>query len=371
MVEHSQAAMLNSVVRPFLRDRLAGDYTLDAEGIRLVLQANRAIDDVYAGGHDHRPDPWWTRQVLGRLDLLPPLRRDTVVDLGCGTGLLTMALMGAGAFRQCLSVDLSAAMLRALRANLQREGVSGVRTVRADVTRLPLADGAVDCVVGNSMLHHLPDVPAFLREVARVLRPGGVLLLSHEPTVSAEMLEGLFKRPAGRVLRAVKSLTGRKGPEAPAGPPAFTDLWVFDSTRLERVLAATGFGERRIASRGFLATPPCSFLDRVSWRLTGRLPPARLYGALRDGLDRLDDLGPRRVLSVDRFSSFAIAGRKVGGADAAPSPVLFDALLRCPRDRGPLQVVPGGLRNPRLGLDYPEDPKAGVDFDAPARALER
>lgn len=363
--------MLNSVVRPFLLDRLAGDYRLDDEGRRLVLEANRAIDEVYAGGHDHRPDPWWTRLVLRRLQQFPPCRQDTVVDLGCGTGLLTRALMGAGAFRQCLSVDLSAAMLRALRANLRREGVSGVRTVRADVTRLPLADGSVDCVVGNSMLHHLPDVPEFLREVARVLRPGGVLLLSHEPTVSAETLEGLFKRPAGRLVRAVSAIAGRRSVSAPVGPPAFTDLWVFQEARLHRVLAAAGFAERRIAARGFLATPPCSFLDRLSWRLTGRLPPPRLYGALRDGLDRLDDLGPRRFLPSDRFSSFSIAGRKSEGPDAAPDPVPLDALLRCPRDRGPLRAVPGGLRNPRLALDYPEDPRVGIDFDAPVRAENR
>ncbi len=359
--------MLNSVVRPYLCAHLAGDYALDEEGRRRVLDANRAIDEVYAGGHDHRPDPWWTRMVEARLRLLPPARRDTLVDLGCGTGLLTIALMSAGGFRQCLSVDLSAAMLRALRAVLAREGVSGVRTARADVTRLPLADGSVDCVAGNSMLHHLPDVPAFLREVHRVLRPGGVLLLSHEPTVSAEALEGLFKRPAGRLLRAVRRVAGAGAAPVPAGPPAFTDLWVFDQARVRRVLEDAGFAQSRIAARGFLATPPCSFLDRVSWRLAGRLPPARLYGPLRDALDVLDDAVPRRVLSPDRFSSFAIAARKGDGPDAAPRPVPLESLLRCPRDRRPLRPVAGGLRNPRLRLTYPEDPQVGIDFDAPER----
>jgi len=354
--------MLNSVVRPWLERHLAGPYRLDEEGCALVIRANAAIDDTYRQGHDHRPAAWWSRMVRSRLERLPPARRDTLVDVGCGSGLLTRALMSVSAFRQCLSVDLSAAQMAALRRHLREEGIGGVWTARADVHRLPLPPEAVDCVAGNSMLHHLPDVPAFLREVHRVLRPGGVLLLTHEPTVSAERLEGLFRRPIAALRRRLRGGAGPVRDPGKGPPPAFTDLWVFDRQHLAEVLAEAGFDEVRIEARGFLATPPLSLWDHLSVRLLGRLPPPEVYGRVREALDRLDSGLFRGRLPPDRFSSFWVVARKGSGSPGeAPWQPLPD-LFRCPEDHGVLRPEPSGLRNPRTGRLYPGSPLEGFEF---------
>ncbi|MBP7125725.1 class I SAM-dependent methyltransferase [Myxococcota bacterium] len=356
--------MLNGTVRPWLQEHLAGPYRLDDQGRDLVIRANAALDDTYRQGHDHRPAGWWTRMVLDRLDRLPPPRRDMLVDAGCGSGLLTRALMSVGAFRQCLSVDLSAAQLAALRRHLAEEAVEGVWTARADVHRLPLPAGSVDCVAGNSMLHHLPDVPAFLREVHRVLRPGGVLLLTHEPTVSAERLEGLLRRPIAAARRRLLGLPADARDPGTGPPPAFTDLWVFDQDRLRECLVQAGFAEVRIDARGFLATPPLSLWDHLSVRLLGRLPPPGVYGRVREALDRLDAWLVGGRLPPDRFSSFGVSARKAGNP-GGDSPQPLPALFRCPEDRGPLQPEASGLRNPRTGRLYPGSSSEGFDFVDP------
>jgi SAM-dependent methyltransferase len=97
---------------------------------------------------------------------------DRVLDLGCGTGELTRALAAAGL--RVAGCDISTQML--LRAPRDRGGGAG--WVRLDVgwRRLPFASAAFDVVVAASVLEYVVDPAAVLRECARVLRPGGVVL---------------------------------------------------------------------------------------------------------------------------------------------------------------------------------------------------
>jgi SAM-dependent methyltransferase len=76
-------------------------------------------------------------------------------------------------------VDLSAAMMAAYRDKAAAVGLPPPRLVRADVTRLPFADASVDAVVEVHLLHLVPGWREALREVRRVLAPGGIVLLGH------------------------------------------------------------------------------------------------------------------------------------------------------------------------------------------------
>ncbi|MFC7095958.1 class I SAM-dependent methyltransferase [Halobaculum marinum] len=99
---------------------------------------------------------------------------ERAVDLGGGTGRASRTLAELGV--DATVVDFSAGMLRRARAD-------GVPGVRADAAQLPLRDDAVDAVVVTDALHHFPDVPGTLQEVARVLAPGGVLVVREfDPT---------------------------------------------------------------------------------------------------------------------------------------------------------------------------------------------
>lgn len=102
---------------------------------------------------------------------------DRVLDAGCGTGRALPALRAAvGPHGTVLGVDLTPEMLReAERAG--RDRYAGL--LLADVTRLPLPDGALDAVFAAGLISHLTDLADGLAELARTVRPGGRLALFH------------------------------------------------------------------------------------------------------------------------------------------------------------------------------------------------
>ncbi|MBW3363224.1 MULTISPECIES: class I SAM-dependent methyltransferase [Streptomyces] len=112
--------------------------------------------------------------AAGLLGLRPG---DAVLDAGCGTGRALPALRAVvGPGGTVLGADLTPAMLE--EAARKGRGESGT-LLRADVARLPLRDGALDAVFGAGLISHLARPDADMTELARVVRPGGVLALFH------------------------------------------------------------------------------------------------------------------------------------------------------------------------------------------------
>ncbi|MFF0461409.1 class I SAM-dependent methyltransferase [Streptomyces mexicanus] len=102
---------------------------------------------------------------------------DRVLDAGCGTGRALPALRAAvGAAGVVVGVDLTPAMLQAaVRAGRDRDG----RLLLADVAALPLRPESLDAVFAAGLIAHLPRPAENLRELRRVVRPGGTLALFH------------------------------------------------------------------------------------------------------------------------------------------------------------------------------------------------
>jgi ArsR family transcriptional regulator len=124
----------------------------------------------------------WDRlrqEMFGRssqLQALPAFldERWTVGDLGCGTGQVAAAL--APFVAAVIAVDRSTDMLQAAKRRLRE--VANVEVRRGDLEALPIADQELDAATLLLVLHHLPDPAAALREAARVLKPGGRLVIS-------------------------------------------------------------------------------------------------------------------------------------------------------------------------------------------------
>lgn len=135
----------------------------------------------------------------------------TAVDVGCGTGRAFPALREAvGPGGVVLGVDLTAEMLRAAR---ERAARCAAGLVLGDVRALPLGDGSVDALFAAGLVNHLPDAEAGLRELARVTRAGGVLVLFHpvgRAALAARHGRGLATDEplAEPVLRATTARTG-------------------------------------------------------------------------------------------------------------------------------------------------------------------
>jgi cysteine desulfurase len=107
---------------------------------------------------------------------------ETVLDLGCGAGLdLCLYARAVGPSGKVYGLDLSSAMLRKAERNLRAVGVENAEFLEAAADAIPLPDASVDLVTANGIFNLSPDKDAVMREVSRVLRPGG-------RTVFAEIL---------------------------------------------------------------------------------------------------------------------------------------------------------------------------------------
>lgn len=119
-------------------------------------------------------------------------RFDRILDIGSGAGqILGHLLKEARPDATIVAADLSHRMLRRARMRLKSHRPA---YCAADVTRLPFDDGSFDCVTCGWVIEHLPDPQPGLREMSRVLRPGGsLLLLATEDTVTGALNSRTWK----------------------------------------------------------------------------------------------------------------------------------------------------------------------------------
>lgn len=101
---------------------------------------------------------------------------DTVLDVACGPGLVVAAF--ARVCRHVTGIDLTPAMIERARALAGERGLANVTLTVGDVLPLPYGDDAFSVVVSRFAFHHFPDPGAVLREMTRVCRPGGRVVVA-------------------------------------------------------------------------------------------------------------------------------------------------------------------------------------------------
>jgi ArsR family transcriptional regulator len=113
-------------------------------------------------------------------------RTMTVADVGTGTGFVAAGL--APHVGQVVAVDNSQAMLDVAKDNLDALGARNVDLIEGNIMALPLRDASADAAVANMVLHHAEDTAAMLREMARVVRPSGAVVIVDEVEHSREWM---------------------------------------------------------------------------------------------------------------------------------------------------------------------------------------
>jgi ubiquinone/menaquinone biosynthesis C-methylase UbiE len=165
-------------------------------------QAPTFDDQPDHGLRDQRVRDAWRQLLLAHLPSAPATAlAPAVVDLGCGTGSLSVLLAEAG--YAVTAVDSAPEMIRAAREKALAAGV-GVRFVTSDVSAPSLPAGSFDVVLSRHVLWAMPDVDAALNAWIRLLRPGGVLVL----------IEGRWHTGAGFTAAEASAAVNRHRAEA-------------------------------------------------------------------------------------------------------------------------------------------------------------
>jgi 2-polyprenyl-6-hydroxyphenyl methylase/3-demethylubiquinone-9 3-methyltransferase len=205
--------------------------------------------------YDQLVDQWWRPDgafamlhwlAASRAGRVPPADRPgaLLVDLACGGGLMAPHVSRLG-YRH-VGVDLGLAGLRVAREH-------GVAPVRGSVLAVPLADGCADVVLAGEVLEHVAEHEQVIAECARLLRPGGTLVID---AIARTWLADLV------AVRIAERLPG--GP-----PPGLHDPALFvDRRRLVAAAHRAGVDLRLVGLRP-------SVRDFVAWRL-GRRPAVRM-----------------------------------------------------------------------------------------------
>jgi SAM-dependent methyltransferase len=141
--------------------------------IRARVQAQFApVASAYVASTTHAQGADLARLV----QLAAPTGREAVLDVATGGGHTALAL--APYVRYVVASDLTLAMLQAARQHIGAQAMDNVACCRAPAEALPFAAASFDMVVCRVAAHHFADIRAFVGEAARVLRPGGRLLIS-------------------------------------------------------------------------------------------------------------------------------------------------------------------------------------------------
>lgn len=163
-----------------------------SRSIEAAIQANQRLGEVEAPVYDlnhfeiFHP---WEQSRLRRYAIELARQGGAVLDVAVGTGNVLGKFPPAN---QRVGIDLSESMLR-----LASRGFEGLQLVQAQAEAIPFPNGVFDVVYTYSALHHMGDASAAVREMARVLRPGGILVLDHEWAFQ----EVGWRAPAYAVLR--------------------------------------------------------------------------------------------------------------------------------------------------------------------------
>lgn len=172
----------------------------------------------------------WRRLAVESFRANPP---PYVLDVACGTGDFVIAVLNASPTSEVIGLDFSEEMLR-----LARTKVSIATFVQGDVMALPFESGRFDAVTVGFGLRNFVDIPKALSEMARVLKPGGRLVILEATQPGSRLKQALFTIYQKSVAPLVGWLTGHPG--------AYSYLMrsmqsMPSSHELEAILTASGF----------------------------------------------------------------------------------------------------------------------------------
>lgn len=287
--------------------------TYDQRCIDYAVERFRKVTEPHLG-----PDP----KVFGR-----------VLEVGAGTGFFCINLfLGGKIGGEVHATDISEGMLAVCKRNGAEHGLD-IHTKQGDAEDLPYEDDSFDLVMGHAFIHHLPVPGLAIREMLRVLKPGGILVIAGEPTRWGDRLATYVKRGTWRTFRAVTALPGLRGLRRPeldhSGDPEQAilaalehevDLHEFRPDEVAHMAEVVGFEDVNVVTEELTA-------NWLGWSIR------TLEGSMRDGvtgmrwnlfayngylrLTWLDEKVFEHLVPKHLFYNLILFARKPGGRDGA------------------------------------------------------
>jgi SAM-dependent methyltransferase len=284
--------MINPAFSAKLLDFDVSSYVLPSRLVSAVLSANSQTDE----GVERRLQSVYGREIYAKLRRLGLSRRTfegaQVLEVCCGGGFLTYHLLKWARPRAFVLNDISVSEIESTRSMLAQHfpEYKNIQALSGDINEIS-SNRKFDIIIGNSFLHHIYDVPRFLKLVKNLLAPGGVFVSLHEPTPAALALEAgdlstvvAFRKNIGAIADARRFA----GPGLQAG--GGSDVWLFEVRKAQELLSAAGF-EKSLVQPWNLLRP--LFIARRGAHLSASKPK----------LDAIDVAGLNAAYRTDRVLS--------------------------------------------------------------------
>jgi ubiquinone/menaquinone biosynthesis C-methylase UbiE len=291
--------------------------------------ANVLYHDWESGTYDEKWSISYDERCIdyarGRFELVAGLEESpygSALELGCGTGFFLLNLMQAGIAKDGFVTDISPGMVQVALRNAAGLGLP-VQGRIADAESIPYEDNSFDLVVGHAVLHHIPDVELSLREVLRVLKPGGRFVFAGEPTKRGDYIARRLSRLtwwAAQQATRVPGLSEVARPQVEldessqaAALEALVDLHTFSPRDLEKLATGAGAVDVKVKTEELTA----SWLGWPMRTLEAAIRPDRFPDYLRwfayHGWMRLSTLDAKvmtHVVPRDFFYNALVTGVK-------------------------------------------------------------
>lgn len=284
-------------------------YILPREVAKVAFDENRASDT----GHEMRiqkvygDELWLKLKSLGFKNF--NWGNKEVLDISCGTGFLSFHLLSRIIVKKLTLLDISESEVEQAKKILApfSKKVS-LDYIIIDGTNTGFPDASFDVIIGNSFLHHFPNLPAALNEFRRLLRPGGVFVTLHEPTIAAVALESrnpftwfLYILRGSEYINILRRKN--KGRHGCGG-----DVWIFKKNEIVELFHKAGFKEIRTENWHFLRPLIVTVLNLHLG------PQKRKLNLIRRIVLRIaiyTDTVLRKILPQTFFASVALLAKKI------------------------------------------------------------
>ncbi len=204
---------------------------------------------------------------------------DVVLDLGSGAGIdLLVAAKKVGPTGRVIGVDMTDAMIDKARANIAEAGLANVEVRKGIIEKLPVEDNSVDWVISNCVINLSPDKPKVFAEIARVLKPGGRMIVSD---IVAENIPGWVRENKALYSSCIAGAISEAAYVAGLERAGLTDVGVqdrlmYDATQIDAFIKSELSGGEGCCGVPASLTP--EMIEKMSTAAAGKIWSARVYG---------------------------------------------------------------------------------------------